>query len=126
MGEGTPCMSASPTGPDRRAAPPPPPADLVQHFVDRAAHFNMFSAPEPSGAAPAIIGPGAPGAIVGVRVQEVLHRFRVVSDAPTSRSPLRSANIVGERAGAFSHRWLVMPPDFVSSPGREPPPTPLD
>jgi hypothetical protein len=121
-------MSAQRTGDERTAAtgPPPAPADVVQHLVDRAAHFNLFSLPDPSVTAPAILGPGRSPAVIGVHVREVLHRFRVASAAPTSRCPLRSSNIVGEAAGTFSHRWLMTPSDFVSAPGLEPPPTPFD
>ena len=65
-------------------------ADRVQELVDRAAHVNLFSIPDPSVTAPAILGPGPSPAVIGVRVQEVLHRFRVTSQAPTARTPLRA------------------------------------
>jgi hypothetical protein len=61
-----------------------------------------------------------------VDVREVLHRFDVRVTAPTARRPLTATNVVGEAAGTFVHRWLIMPDDFAAAPGRQPPPTPFD
>jgi hypothetical protein len=113
-------------------SPPPGPSattlspEVVQYLVDQAAHFNMYSMPDPSLANPAIYAPGHGNSVVGVRVHEVLHRFDIITRPPTAQVPLRARNIVGEPAGKFIHRWLMMPHDFVASPGPEPPPTPLD
>src|SRR5262245_28322011 len=121
-------------GPGASVAPPPPPGpsatplspEVVQYLVDQAAYFNMFSMPDPSLANPTIYAPGQGNSVVGVRVHEVLHRFDIITMLPTAQAPLRARNIVGEPAGKFTHRWLMMPHDFVASPGQEPPPTPLD
>jgi hypothetical protein len=101
-------------------------AEAVQHLVDRAAHFNMFSMPDPSLSNPAILAPGNSNSVIGMRIHEVLHRFDIITRPPTAQMPLTARAIVGESAGKFTHRWLMMPHDFVCSPDREPPPTPLD
>jgi hypothetical protein len=85
----------------------------------------MFSMPDPSVSHPAILAPGNANSVIGVRMDEVLHRFDVITQPPTAHTPLRARNIVGEPAGKFTHRWLVMPDDFVAAPDRQPPPTPL-
>jgi hypothetical protein len=99
--------------------------ELVQYWVDRAAHFNMYSRPDPGNTNAAIAAPGDSGGIVGMRIAEMLHRFDIVTCAPTDRAPATARNIVGECAGSFTHRWMLMPDDFVASESREPPPTPL-
>jgi hypothetical protein len=125
-----------PRGPGVGAAAPPPPAPgpgartlsakIVQDLVDRAGHFNMFSMPDSHASDPAIRAPGASNSVIGMRIHEVLHRFAIITQPPTAQMPLRARNLVGEPAGTFTHRWLMMPDDFVAAPGREPPPTPLD
>jgi hypothetical protein len=86
----------------------------------------MFSMPEPGVSDPAILAPGNTHSVIGMRIHEVLHRFASITQPPMEQTPLRARNIVGEPAGTFTHRWLVMPDNFVAVPGREPPPTPLD
>lgn len=111
-------------------APPPPQQNInpevLQRLVDQAAHFNMLSIPDSANADVAIAARGSSNVVVGINVSEVLHRFDVRVQPPTSERPLRASNIVGEAAGRFTHRWMVIPDDFVALPGREPPPTPLD
>jgi hypothetical protein len=99
---------------------------VVQDLVDRAGHFNMFSMPDPSLSATAILASDNTNSMIGMHIHEVLHRFAIITQLPTEQTPLRARNIVGEPAGTFTHRWLMMPDDFVASSGREPPPTPLD
>jgi hypothetical protein len=131
-----PSANQRPGGSGAEATAPPPSepgprartlsAEIVQHLVDRAAHFNMFSMPDQSLSNAAILAPGSSNSVIGVRVHELLHRFAIITRPPTEETPLRARNIVGEVAGKFTHRWLVMPHDFVASPDREPPATPLD
>ncbi|HEX4963479.1 MAG TPA: hypothetical protein VF173_21805 [Thermoanaerobaculia bacterium] len=113
----------SPT-PDPGASPLS--ADAVQRLVDQAAHFNLFSLPDRSVASPAIAAPGDARSVIGWKIHEVLHRFDIISQAPTAQRPLRARNRVGEPVARFTHRWLLTPDDFVATPDREPPPTPLD
>lgn len=110
----------SPSGDENRDA------QAIQDLVDCAAHFNMFSTPERSTGHPAILAPGSSHRVIGIKVHEVLHRFGLVGQAPTSRSPLTARKGVGEAVARFTHRWMLVPPGFVSSPDREPPPTSLD
>jgi len=120
----------APAGPPGGGLFAPPPADamlspeMVQHLVDRAAHFNTYSMPDGSAGSAAVRGSGSD--VVGVRVHEVLHRFSVVTEAPTADRPLRARNAVGEAAGRFTSRWMFAPDDFVARPDRQPPPTRFD
>jgi hypothetical protein len=106
------------------SAAAPLPASAVQDLVDRAAHFNMFSIPDPRSSGAVIRA--SSGAVIGVDVREALHRFTITTQPPAGRIPLTATSVIGERAGTFTHRWLFTPADFVASPRREPPPTRLD
>ena len=101
-------------------------AQAVQDVVDRAAHFNLFSMPDRSAGDAAIFAPGSSGTVIGVRSQEVLHRFSVVCRPPAPQAPLTARKMVGEAVARLTHRWMLMPPGHVATPDREPPPTPLD
>lgn len=120
-------QQASQQAVDARAPAPPEPnfsAEALQRLVDEAAHFNLFSLP---GAPPsALLAPGGGNHPVGLKLSETLHRFEVSVQPPTSARPLRARNVVGEAVGQFTHRWLLIPDDFVALPEREPPPTVLD
>lgn len=100
--------------------------DVAQYLVDQAANFNMFSMPGAGASDASILASSASNRVIGVRVNEVLHRFAVNTQAPTAHKPLTAQNIVGEPSGRFSHRWMIVPDDYVALPDREPPPTPLD
>jgi hypothetical protein len=100
--------------------------DVAQYLVDQAAYFNIFSMPGASASDTSILAPSNSNRVIGIRVNEVLHRFAVNTQAPAADRPLTAHNIVGEPAGKFSHRWMIIPDDYVASPDREPPPTPLD
>ncbi len=110
-------------------APGPVSASLspqeMQSMVDRAANLNMISVPDPGLTQPAIYSSSSNDPI-GMRVHEILHRFQISLQPPSARSPIMAENIVGEAAGRFTHRWMLAPDDFPGSPGRQPPPTPLD
>lgn len=101
------------------------PFELVQHLLDQAAYFNLFSVPDPPPSGPEIRTPWGDGAIVGLRVNEELRRFNLDVRVPSGRG-VKATNIVGEAVGRFEHRWMIIPSDFEAQPGREPPPTPLD
>lgn len=103
-----------------------PSPDLVQHCIDQAAHFNMFSRPDPRISNPGIFAPDDPAIMTGMKINELLHRFDILTQPPVAEAPIKARNTVGEPVGKFIHRWLVMPDDFVASPDREPPPTALD
>jgi hypothetical protein len=102
------------------------PFEVVQHLLDQAAYFNMFSSPDPRCSNAAILAPGQPGGVIGVRVHEVLHRFGITAEPPTLETGLQAANLVGEPAGTFQHRWMFIPHTFPALPDREPSPTLLD
>ena len=101
-------------------------AEQMQSQVDNAANFNMFSRPDPGVSDPAIVMPSDPAKIIGMNVHEALHRLSVITRPASAGKPLTARNIIGEQVGAFRHRWLFAPYDFVGTMGREPPPTPFD
>lgn len=127
-------MSNQPTSSRPAAGASPPPGaggatyspEVLQRLVDQAAHFNAFSLPDAARPRVAIRGQGNNGDVLGFRVCEDLHRFTIKTEAPTASRGLTASNVVGESYGRFEHRWVLAPDDFVASPGREPPPTPLD
>src|SRR4029453_1811120 len=63
---------------------------------------------------------------IGFRLCEHLHRFAITVQPPTAGKGLLATNTVGELIGQFTHRWMMIPDDFVAVPGREPPPTQFD
>jgi hypothetical protein len=127
--QGSKQSAASPdVGPGAGKSPGPNiNAETLQRLVDEAAHFNMFSIPDSAGGSDVRIrATGRGDGVIGLRVSETLHRFDVSVQPPAPERPLRARNVVGEAAGRFTHRWMVIPDDFVAAPGREPPPTVLD
>ena len=106
-------MASQSTAPPAAAASPYTP-EMLQYLVDDAADFNILSQPRPSGSRVAINGAG--GAPIGFRIDEQLHRFSIVTHAPTEHRPMRAANTVGEVVGRFTHRWIMIPPDYVARP----------
>ena len=127
-----PASGQPPGGAGAGAAPPGAAAtgayspEVLQRLVDQAAYFNAFSIPDAKRRDIAIRGQGGGGEVVGFRVDEDLHRFSVSVGPPTAEGGLRASNAVGESYGKFTHRWMLVPGDFVAAPGREPPPTALD
>ncbi len=100
-----------------------PPA-LLQDMVDEAAHFNLYSIPERSTGEAAIRD--ANGATTGFQIRERLHRFRIETTAPSAERGMRASNTVGEPVARFTHRWMIVPPDYVAAPDHEPEETAFD
>lgn len=119
--QGTAAVATPPPG----QTPPAPDisAEELQLLIDQAATINLLSVPDPS----------RPGSIIrsglhtiGFHINENWHRFDIDTQAPTSTSPLRGTNTVGEVIGAYSHRWMLVPDNYAAIPATTPPPTPLD
>jgi hypothetical protein len=102
------------------------PFGVVQHALDQAAYLNLFSIPDRQQLNTAISSGDASHDIVGIRVNELLHRFGTTVRPPTQDSGLKATNVVGELTARFSHRWMIMPDDFEAVPERDPPPTSLN
>ncbi len=100
-------------------------AEVLQRVVDQAAHFNVLSVPS-GRKETAVTAQGNGSNIIGFNIDETLHRFVVDVQAASHAKPLRAGNYVGESVGRFTHRWMLMPDDFVAAPDYEPPPTSLD
>ena len=98
----------------------------MQHLLDQAAWFNMFSIPDAELSNAAIRVLDNSNRVIGITIRELLHRFEAITEDPTFEKGLTARNVVGETVGKFTQRWMVIPDDFEALPGREPPPTPLD
>jgi hypothetical protein len=98
----------------------------VTALLKRAAYFSIFSIANPARPNTPIPSPRNPGALIGVEVNEDLHRFAVCGREPSRAVGLQAVNRVGEPVARVHIRWMVIPDDFEAAPGREPPPTELD
>jgi hypothetical protein len=99
------------------------PFELVAQLLDQASFLTMFSVPVRSRTEvlPSRMGSG----VIGMRIQERLHRFRLSMDPPT-RDGVRTHNVIGEHLGYFEHRWIFAPDGFPALPGRDIPETVFD
>jgi hypothetical protein len=102
------------------------PSEMIQHLIDQAAIFNLFTISGSLHSNAAIHASDDADGVIGVRTSKILHRFDVDLQLPSLEGDVRATNIVGEPAGGLDLRWLVIPHDFMAEPGREPPPTLLD
>src|SRR5439155_425967 len=64
--------------------------------------------------------------VLGLHIEEALHRFQVVTRPPGAPTPMPAGNVVGECLGTGRQRWLMAPDDLTALPDVAPPPTPLD
>jgi hypothetical protein len=103
-------------------------AEDLQALIDQDAVFQFFSLPEKGETSVAIpdYDVADSRSVIGFHLSEILHRFNVNVSAPTNRAPLAGRATVGESVGTCSWRWMLMPDDFVMTPGEEPPPTRLN
>jgi len=101
------------------------PYDLMYRLVNFAAYFNMFAVSQPTFNS-AIKDSSHCGHVIGFQVHDALHRFEVNLQPATLQAGVTALNSTGQLAGKLSHRLMLIPDDFVASPFRQPPPTPLD
>jgi hypothetical protein len=99
------------------------PFDMVMHLLDEAAYFPLFS--RPASGSEAILSRGGFSRVIGMRIRESMHRFRILVQPPT-RDGVFAGNIIGDLIAQFEHRWMFMPDSFPALPGREPPETAID
>ena len=98
----------------------------VSRALRRAAYFPLFSVHSPEKRNVPIPLAGNPSSLIGMQVFEELHRFGIDVERPTSLSGLRATNVLGAAAANVEIDWRVIPDDFVATPDRLPPATPLD
>src|SRR5215510_4292748 len=100
-------------------------ADVVQHLLDRAFYFHLYSSPR---AQSSVFRTAIRRADcdIGFQIRERLRRFEVLMDPPSVELGLRASNAIGEVMGTFESRWLFCPDDFQALPYIEPPPTSFD
>jgi hypothetical protein len=100
--------------------------DTVSHLLKQAAYFSLFSVHNPAIPNVPLPLPGNPRQLVGMRVNEQLHRFDITVEPPTPQRGLRATKVVAQSVARVRIRWLVIPDEFHAAPTREPPPTPLN
>ena len=96
--------------------------EAMHRLLMRAVYAPMFSVPNPDH--PNVPMPAPGGGLLGVEVNESLHRFDIRTSAPDQG--FQVANGVGEQIARVHIRWMVAPDDFDAAPGLVPPPTLLD
>ena len=99
--------------------------DEVERLLISASYYSIFSIPASKTANSPVFSGGALLTPVAVKVKESLHRFPVTT-AIERDSKLVATNSAGEQVANVSISWTVAPDDFQASPGRVPPPTPLN
>jgi hypothetical protein len=93
-------------------------------LIKEAAYFSIFTVPDAS--RPDVPIFSSDGQIIGVEVNEELHRFDIHPAMPRGCGGVHVRNLVGEPIANVHIRWMPCPDDFEGGPGRTPPPTPLD
>jgi len=106
--------------------PGPVAAEGVDRLLRRAAYLPLFSVHSPAVQNVPIPAPGDPGALIGMKVYEEMHRFEVRVQEPSRKRGLRAINRVGQPVADIDIDWRVIPDGFFAAPGRLPPPTVLD
>ncbi len=124
---GEPQRTPGPPLPSPPAAVSASAADVasLNRSLKRAVYFPIFSIPSPDRQNVPIFAPGRPDSMIGVEVNEQLHRLDLRGGAP-GPAGFDAQNRVGEPVASVHIRWMVAPDDFVAAPGRLPPPTPLN
>ena len=100
------------------------PFEVVQHLLDEAAYFPLFSIPD-CNKSQVLLAPGSSSAATGIQISERLHRFSMAV-GPLSRRGGWLHNTIGEPMARFQHRWMFAPDGYGALPGVEPPRTSLD
>jgi hypothetical protein len=129
-----PSGAAAPTATPNFPLPPsfPPGVDPttykiaeVTRLLKSAAYFPIFNIPNPSTPNdPILLFPWLDLLMIGVNVNEQLHRFDV--RVGQHGHALKATNEVGDPVANVQIRWTPMPGDFQAAPGRFPPPTILN
>jgi len=97
----------------------------VTNLLKSAAYFPIFNVANPNSPnVPIQLLPSVDFLLIGVDVNEELHRFEV--DVERQAGGLKAFNRVGEPVANVHIRWTPMPDDFEAAPGRFPPPTILN
>jgi hypothetical protein len=100
--------------------------ETVSYLLRQAAYFSLFSVHNPNIPNVPLPMPGNPQQLIGMEVNEALHRFEVTGELPTPERGLQATNAVGQSVARVHIRWLTIPDNFYAAPDREPPPTPLN
>jgi hypothetical protein len=103
-----------------------PTHEELQHLVDEAASFNVYTMPDGQTPGSVIAQPSRPGTVLGVEGSQTVHRFAIDLELPSLDEGVRAANRIGAAVGRLDFRWLMAPQEYVARPDREPPATALD
>src|SRR5262249_27085333 len=100
--------------------------DSVIRRLEKAAAFLLFSGEDPADPDAVVFSPQVPGGVAGLDIFRDLRRLDVDMRSPEPLTAAWARNHTGQAVGRLGARFRVAPGDFDPSPGREPPPTPLD
>lgn len=100
-------------------------AGKVQAQLNECAIFTIFNTANPALPNTPVPSPNDPTQLIGMDVNEDLHRFEIRVPDPGPQG-FRAANRVGELVANIHIQWRVIPDDYVAFPNVQPPPTILD
>lgn len=103
-----------------------PTHEQIQHMVDQAASFNVFTMGDEQMPGNAISSGSRGGAVLGYEGSQTLHRFAIELDMPSLEQGVRASNRISTAVGRLDFRWMMVPHDYLARPDREPPATALD
>jgi hypothetical protein len=103
-----------------------PTHEQLQHLVDQAASFNVYTMTDGQTPGGVIWGAGRPGMVLGIEGSQTLHRFAIDLDMPTQQDGVRASNRISGPIGRLDFRWMIVPEDYLARADREPPATALD
>lgn len=98
--------------------------EKVTRLLKSAAYFPIFNVANPKlPNKPILLIPGIEFLMTAVEVNEELHRYEVIVEAPTIEGGLRATDRVGEPVANVHIRFTPIPWHFEAAPGVYPPPT---
>jgi len=103
-----------------------PTHEQLQHLVDQAASFNVYTMADGQTPGGVISGAGRSAAVLGIEGSQTLHRFAIDLDLPTQQEGVRASNRISGAIGRLDFRWMIVPEGYLARADREPPATTLD
>lgn len=94
-------------------------------LLNEAAIFTIFNTANPALPNTPVPSPTDPTKLIGMDVNEDLHRFDINVPSP-GLNGFHATNRVGELVANIHIQWRVIPDDYVAFPNVQPPPTVLD
>ena len=97
----------------------------TNRLLNEVAIFTIFNTANPALPNTPVPSPTDPTKLIGMDVNEDLHRFDIDVPDP-GLNGFHASNRVGEQVANIRIQWRVIPDDYVAFPNVQPPPTILD